>query len=205
MELAGRQPSRDTRDPDLPHDERADADLVARIRSGDRAAFDALYSRYARRLIGFAYTYVRSTETAEDIVANLFVHLWVDRDRWEIHGILKAYLFAAVRRRALNYVRDQSRADRALALVQDDAAAVMGQVPGPFEIDAALDTTARHAALREAVTQLPPDRQRLVALRWREGLTIPDIASIVGTSPKAVQQQLLRTIRALQKKLNRTP
>lgn len=212
MELADREPpdddsqtSRSTHDVTCDVASGADVDLLARIRAGDRTAFDALYAMYARRLIGFAYTYVRSIETAQDIVANLFVHLWIDRDRWEIHGMLKAYLFAAIRRRALNYVRDQSRADRALALVQDDVATVMGSIPGPFEVDVALDLAARHAALRDAVAQLPPDRQRLVALRWREGLTIPDIAAIVGTSSKAVQQQLIRTIRALQKKLIRTP
>jgi len=183
----------------------SDHALVARIQSGDRDAFDAMYTLYARRLVGFAYTYVRSSDTAQDIVANLFVHLWVDRARWELQGALAPYLFAAVRRRALNYVRDQSRADRALALVQDDAGLVMGHLPGPFDVDTALDASARRAALRDVIAQLPPDRQRLVALRWREGLTIPQIAEVVGSNAKAVQQQLLRTIRALQKKLGQTP
>jgi RNA polymerase sigma factor (sigma-70 family) len=68
-----------------------------------------------------------------------------------------------------------------------------------------MDAVTLDAALRRAIETLPPDRRRLVALRWYEELTVPQIAHILGLTVGAVEQRLLRTLTALRKLLDPTP
>jgi len=51
-------------------------ELVARLRSRDRAALEALYDRYARRVYSLALSIVRDQQAAKDITQELFIHLW---------------------------------------------------------------------------------------------------------------------------------
>jgi hypothetical protein len=54
----------------------SDLELVARLRSRDRAALEVLYDRYAHRVYSLALSIVRDQQAAEDITQELFIHLW---------------------------------------------------------------------------------------------------------------------------------
>lgn len=200
-------PAVDPTDEGKPRAPTADDDtvIIARIRNGSHETFDELYATYVRSLIGFVDSYVRSIAVAEDIVADLFVHLWLHRHDWSPKHGVRAYLFTAARNRAFNHVRDQSRASQAIARIDGEPEVTIGSVPHPLDYDASSEAHRDRVALRRAIEALPPDRRRLIVLRWNQELTVPQIAAILGTSVKAVEQQLLRTIRALRKKFLSPP
>ncbi len=79
-----------------------DAELVARIRAGDEGGCEALYVAHHGPLWRFAYGYVRSAEIAEELVQEVFLALWRNRADWEVSGSVRAWLYGAVRNRALN-------------------------------------------------------------------------------------------------------
>src|SRR5256885_11941323 len=79
-------------------------DLVARIRAGDEAAFEAMFRAYYDPLGRHVAPYVGSRDAAEDAVQGLFVRIWEDRARWVVSD-LGHYLYTAVRRRAISQVR----------------------------------------------------------------------------------------------------
>src|SRR5256885_8799332 len=79
-------------------------DLVARIRAGDEAAFEAMFRAYYDPLCRHVASYVGSRDAAEDAVQGLFVRIWEDRARWVVSD-LGHYLYTAVRRRAISQVR----------------------------------------------------------------------------------------------------
>lgn len=72
------------------------------IANGNRTAFEELFREHYRPLCAFGNTYLKDPERAEDIVQDLFVKLWNERERLVVNTSLKAYLFAAVRNRCLN-------------------------------------------------------------------------------------------------------
>src|SRR5687768_1238064 len=90
-----------------------DGALVDRIRNGNALALDELLRAYATRLLDVALPYVGSDDAAKDVVQDTFIKLWDTRDRLVIHGSTAAYLYRAVRNRALN-ARDHHRAQRTL-------------------------------------------------------------------------------------------
>ena len=70
----------------------------------DTAAFEVLFRERYSSLCRFVYGYVHSREVAQDIVQDLFLRLW-ERARIPIASLTAAYLYTAVRNRALSYLR----------------------------------------------------------------------------------------------------
>src|SRR5881394_3449437 len=86
-------------------------DLVARIRAGDEAAFEAMFRAYYDPLCRHVAPYLGSRDAAEDAVQGLFVRIWEDRARWVVSD-LGHYLYTAVRGPAARPRRDRRRGSR---------------------------------------------------------------------------------------------
>jgi len=179
--------------PDHP-DERA---LVVRIAAGDERAFEALVTGYAPALTRFAYDFSRARDVAEDVVNDVFVWIWEHRADWRVRGSVRAYLFSAVRHRAMNARRNASFRDRWSARHGGDrAAAGMGQ-GGDADLVRALEVRELGAQLRRAIDRLSDGRRTAVLLRWVYGMSYAEIAQATGTSVIGVKQQLNRALKDL--------
>src|SRR5205814_6202233 len=77
------------------------------IREGNAAAFEGVFRTYYRRLCGVVYAYVGSAESAEEIVQELFLKIWRQRESLEITDSLQGYLFRAARNESLNHLKHQ--------------------------------------------------------------------------------------------------
>lgn len=65
--------------------------------------FETLFKQYYSGLVVYASRFTGNTENAEDLVHDLFIHIWEDN---RILGTdhIKAYLFTSIRHRCLNYL-----------------------------------------------------------------------------------------------------
>lgn len=176
---------------------RSRREVVAQIRAGDEAAFDALFRQQFPRLVGFATALVGSHDVASDVVSEVFTRIWCRHAEWDPAGDVGAYLFRAVRNQAANVRRAGRRAEtfRQSVAVADDAPGI-GRTPGA---EAAMEHDAALATLWRAVDALPDARRAVAYLRWREGMDYDDIAEITGQSASAVKMQVSRTLSALRR------
>ena len=78
--------------------------LVSAIQKGDYQAFKILFDSYYNGLCRFARGYVRSSETAEDLVSELFVKVWEQPDLLAVNISLKGYLYRSVYNSSINYL-----------------------------------------------------------------------------------------------------
>ncbi len=169
--------------------------LPERVRSGDPAAFEALFREYHSPLCGFAYRYVRSSDVAEELVQEVFLDLWERCEEGQQLISPKAYLFTAVRNAAASYLRHQGVAER---FEPETVELFMRPEPLP---DAELRSRELSAALERAIARLP-ERCRLVFTLSREqGLTYAEIAKVLAISAKTVENQMGRAYKALRKAL----
>jgi RNA polymerase sigma-70 factor (ECF subfamily) len=183
-------------------------DLVARIRAGDETAFQALYLAHHDGLWRFAYAYVRSRDVAEELVQDVFLSLWEARASWEVRTRARAWLFAAVRHLALNYLRHERVVARAhgvrggvsgawrpghpdtgagAALVEEST---MGAPPAGQQ--EAAEARELEEAIARAIAELPERRRIAMTLRWKEDMSPLEIANVLGTTPEAVRVLLTR-------------
>lgn len=173
-----------------------DVQLLQRIRDGDEGAFDALFRRYYSPLVGFAEAMLRGTGTAEDIVQDVLLELWRRRAILDTGVSCKAYLFRAVRNRALNAIRHDSNVRRLEPVVRDEAVAL--EAP---PADVAAGVGELDAAIRNAVHTLREPIRECFLLSRRDKLTYGQIAEVQGVSVKTVEARMGAALRELRVKL----
>ena len=158
-----------------------DAALVNRVREGEVEAFQALYLSQYRPLVGFANAYVHSFAQAEELVQDVFAAVWERRHTWEAPGGPVAYLFAAVRNRALHVLEHERIAGRIAHNVESDTA-VPAMGTGPLAPDSAVEYAELRRAVAKAIAQLPRRRRVALALRTAHGMSYAEIAEALGVS-----------------------
>jgi len=80
---------------------RNDQQLVQLLQKGNVAAFDSLFEVYSQRLFGFAFKYFKNETDAEELVQEVFVKVWENRQTLKSELSFRSYLFTI----ALNQIR----------------------------------------------------------------------------------------------------
>src|SRR5215217_8600123 len=93
--------------------ERANLDeALRRCAAGDRAALRSIYDAEAPRMLGVAMRLLRRRALAEEAVHDTFVQIWLKAASFDpSRGQARTWLYAILRNRALNILRDESRTD----------------------------------------------------------------------------------------------
>lgn len=176
--------------------------MLARIRAGDEQAFEQLFRSYYQPLCDFTLSYVRSRETAEELVQTVFLRLWETHTSFTPAAGAAAWLFAACRNRALDHLKHRQvveRTERARPSADEPAPAAGAPPPAP---DEAAQLAELAEAVRDAVRQLPERCRAAAVLRWEHQLPHLQIAEALGISVKAVEASLARARAALRARLS---
>lgn len=166
------------------------------LQRGDESALNRLIARWERRLFGFAWRYLRNSTDAQDLVAEVFVRLYQQRDRLRADTNLSAWLFTTLANLCHNHHRWRSRhatasldhgaGDPASA---HDRAALACTAPLPAD---ALEQQEQLDALAAAIDRLTPDLKLTLMLHHYERLSYREIAEITGCSEGGVDTRLCR-------------
>src|SRR5512133_2725673 len=81
-----------------------EAEIIRRIREGDKGQFESLFRSSYVSLVRYAMTIIRDHDTAEEIVQELFFRLWQDKEKLKIESSLNGYLFRSVHNRCLHFI-----------------------------------------------------------------------------------------------------
>jgi RNA polymerase sigma-70 factor (ECF subfamily) len=166
---------------------RDEAELVARIRAGDEGACETLYLRYHEPLWRFAYALVQSRDDAEEMVQDVFLALWRNREHWTVRSCARAWLYAAVRHHALNHRRHERVVAR---LSGGDWSLGMGAPAA--DAQATVEAEELDQAVARALAALPERRRLAMTLRWKHDLSSAEIAAVLDTTPESVRVLLTR-------------
>jgi RNA polymerase sigma factor (sigma-70 family) len=178
---------------------RDDAALVEAARNGDRAAFGALYDRYADRIHDYCLALLRSDHDAADATQDTFLLAAERLDQLREPDLVRPWLYAIARSRCHRRFRTRTRQ------VPTDigAEADMGEHLDP-EGDAAVARHELQTLVWDAAAGLPERDQTLLTLHLRHDLSTGEIAETLGTSPNhasvllgRLREQLERSLGAL--------
>lgn len=165
------------------------------------ASFELLFRTFRPRLCAYAERYVACPDTAEEVVEEVFLRVWMQR-KFENGGCgsPKRYLYMAVRNQALK-VLDHERVVqrwRESARSQDH---LPGMSQPPTAADERLHADQLAAALQQAIDRLPERCRQAYVLHRLQGSSQAEIAAIMGISVRTVETQLARATRALRQQL----
>ena len=167
-----------------------DAELLARIGSGDPAAVREMISRKLPRLLSLATRLLGDSAEARDVAQETFVRIWKHARRWQAG---RARFDTWVHRVALNLCNDRLRR-RKDALPLDDALEAVD--PAPVQ-DAQLDQTSRSERVSAALAALPVRQREALILQYYQELSNVEAAKLMGISVDALESLLSRARRNL--------
>jgi RNA polymerase sigma-70 factor (ECF subfamily) len=178
-----------------------DARLLRRVASGDREAFAQLYSRFSRPLYSTSLQILYDVAEAQDVVHDVFITLWEKASMFEAdRGTAFSWAVSLVRNRAIDRLRTRRR--RAELLEQSAPSDLGYQDPSEAgEGAATADLKDRAAAVRRAVSTLPPEQQRALELAFFSGLTQQQIAERLSEPLGTVKARIRRGLAKLRDSL----
>lgn len=174
-----------------------DDQYIKGVHAGDRDLFTELVRQYLDPLVRFVLGIVGSDDIAHDIVQDVLVSVWSKGKNWNPKSTVSAYLFRAVRNRALDLLKiDNNRQRLEMHLLHE-----MPSISDP-------DTDTDFALIDELNSSIGnlTDRQRqAVHLRYYQGMTIQEVSQVLGIDIRATRRLLARSLSILQHHLSPVP
>jgi len=156
--------------------------------------FEQLFREQFEPLCGFAKGYIRDTDTAKEIVQDVFVNLWSKRDIIDPDKPVKAYLFTSVRNRCLNYIRDHKKFQSYILDVETEERFPSWE-PGYLEEE----ETGRK--IESAMAKLPAKCREVFELSRFSEMKYSEIAEKLGISVKTVEVHISKALKILREEL----
>jgi RNA polymerase sigma-70 factor (ECF subfamily) len=153
-------------------DRETDGDLLQRIADGDSAAFDTLYHRFARPILGLALRLLRDRSRAEDAVQETFAAIWRSAASYRPErGPGAPWLYAVARNAIVD--RARARRDTTFAEPPDEASSS----PGPQDRAESSYVSWR---VHRAVHDLPQHEREVLELAYWGDLSQSEVATFLG-------------------------
>ena len=171
-----------------------DAELVGRVKTGDRSAYRELLRRHGPGIHRYAERLVRDPAEAEDVVQETFLRLWLRAKDYDPVARVTTWLFRITHNLAVDRLRKRGRS----ALTEDP-----DMEPGPISVNppALLEGKQRAEALTAALDTLPPRQASALSLVHLHGMTGAEAAAVLEVSEEALESLLSRGRRALKAQL----
>ncbi|MDQ4029369.1 MAG: RNA polymerase sigma factor [Actinomycetota bacterium] len=189
--------------------------VVAALRAGDEAAFNALVEDMHASMIRHAYLYTGTHAAAEDVVQETWLGLIDSLDRFEGRCSLKTWIFRILHHIAHKRARRERRSVPLSSFIDGDGGAEASVDPGRFlgpgerwaghwatvphfwddVPEQRLESHETRAVVENAIAGLPAGQRAVIALRDIEGWDAKDVCGLLGLS-EANQRVLLHRARS---------
>jgi RNA polymerase sigma-70 factor, ECF subfamily len=173
---------------------------LERMNRGDEITAAALYERFLEDVYRYVLRHVSGVDEAEDITAEVFAAAAAGLARFRGQCLPSVWLLSIARRKIVDFRRRRTARPELLAsqLAEAEVEAQWEQarraagetaLEGP---EALLMRAEARRVVRELLAQLNGDQREAVLLQYVEGLSVGEIATVMGRSPGAVTSLLHR-------------
>lgn len=154
--------------------------------------FKNLFHNYKSRVYSYALLITHSKSAAEDLTQEVFMKCWACRDSLPHVNNVEQYLFAIVRNKSLNYLRNAARQKKLLLQLYSRM-----EPPAAATADEKIIQAQHGQLLDEAVGSLSPKRRMVYQLSRNEGLNHHEIALQLHCSTNTVKNHMAEALRSI--------
>lgn len=175
----------------------SEKDLVVKFKSGDQFAFEILFYKYKNKLNGFVTKMAPSNIDPDDVVQNVFIKIWTQREKIDEEKSFSAFLYIIARNEMIEQLRSSiskriyfcgdgfmNDFDFSDATINDDQIELEHRVTGLINI-------------------LPERRRQIFELNRYDGLTYKQIAQKLGISENTVDTQIRKSLAYLRAEIKK--
>ena len=169
----------------------SDLILINRLRNGDESALTELYNKFWQSLFVSSYNILKDKELCEDIIQDIFMNIWHNREKLEINISLKGYMYACARYQVFNQFK-KNKDKIHVELFEDLDKRFQYSTP---------ETQLMHEELLEQINSiveaLPEKCQLVYKLSREEQLSHKEIAERLDISTKTVENHITKALHVI--------
>jgi len=166
---------------------------IDNIKKGNIKVYEQLFKHYYKPLVLFSFRYVKNKKIAEDVVHDVFVNIWENREKLDFTGNFKSYLFIAVRHLSLKKSVRLNKFEE----IDIEVISTKNDLPDTIMIRQEFEK-----AISIAISKLPEKRKEIFCMHRFDKLTYSEIALALNISIKTVETQMSRAIKFLRDQLS---
>ena len=166
----------------------SDEALVGCIAAHNDDALRVLFARHRVRIYRFILRFVPDRHLAEDLVSEVFLEIWRHAGRFQARSLALTWLLAIARLKALSARR--RRQDETL----DQAATIVDSGDDP---EIAIRRKNQSEVLRDCLSRLSVEHREIVDLIYYHGMSIAEVADIVGIPENTVKTRMFHARKRL--------
>lgn len=169
-------------------------EFIQALKSGDSKAYDILVDGYHHKLCVYAMSLIGNQNAAEDIVQNVFICTWKNRERLKSNCEIKHFLYKSVYNEFINEYRKQKKV---VPLERKYIDALTATIESKNEYD----LERKMKLVRQEIENLPPKCKEIFMLSKQEGLTNQEIAVYKQVSIKSVEAHITKAFHILRQSI----
>jgi len=171
-----------------------DSELWSLLKEGDEEAYSQLFRRYYPSLVSYGKTLIRNESLVKDCVQEVFIEVWIYRQKLVDPLSVKAYLLSSVRKRIARRIERDHIFRNADELNED-----LGGISFTIleEIIADEESKNQVASINKHLNNLPKRQKEALYLRFHQGLDIDQIAGLMDINLQSASNLLHRGIKLL--------
>jgi len=171
----------------MPND---DIRLINELIAGDEIAFNAIFKQHYTSLCIFASHYTSAIE-CEEIVQDVMLWLWENREMLPIDLKIRPFLFSAVKNKCINKITRKRLQNKILSDLIAQYEENMFYIPDSYERSEIIDL------LNNALTELPIEYREAFEMNRIQNMTYSEIAQKTGISSKTIAYRISQTLKKL--------
>jgi len=171
----------------------SDLYLFEKVKSGDQKSFDLLFQKYYNSLCNYAYLYLKENAQTEELVADVYLKIWNNRQSIEIRTNLKSYFLRSTHNEVISYLR-KSRLQTVSLEHNSDLGEVFEETPETLLINKETCNT-----FGSMINELPKQAGLVFRLHKVDGLSYKQIAEVLELSIKTVDNHMGRALKIIRK------
>ena len=171
-------------------------ELFLRVAQGDEEAFNTLFHRYVPRLHTLIMKVTRSEGVAKDIIQEVFLYLWIDREALTTVDVPQNWIYKIAYNRSYTWLSKQVSRNQKYSEFK-----LQHPIEGEDSLEntVSLHETAR--LIQEATSLLPDQARRIFQLSRETGLKAAEVADQLNISVQTVRNSLVRSVKFIKEYL----
>lgn len=169
--------------------------LLEKLKESDQTAFSSIFSVYYSDLVMFATNFTKDLAISEEIVQNVFVKFWEDREIITINTSLKSFLLRTVQNRCIDWLRHLKIRDKYSADILDNSMLYEN------DVENYVFASELEHQIEKALSQFPEEISNAFRLNRYDGLKYHEIAEKMNVSVRTIEVRIGKALHLLREHL----
>jgi RNA polymerase sigma-70 factor (ECF subfamily) len=167
-----------------------DETTVKRFVYGDMNAFDAIYSFFSPKLQKFVFSLIKTEDDTEDVVHEVFVKIWENKEKLKNHASFDSYLFSTAYNTTISFLRSKAKDAKYIEYVN----LVQVEIEEPDSNDW-LNSHEFYDRLNSLIEEMPLRQREVFKMRHFQKNSYKEIAEALNISVNTVENHIVKANR----------